>query len=148
MLIPNLDLEFRNPHPKIHFWANWFEKNKVLRFAWKVAYMVSWRGWICIRTCFSKFQPQNPSFGKFGWKKSKFYVLPKTGTNGILEELILHPDLDFHNSDTKIHFWANLGRKSQSCPFYLKICTKSISKMLILIPTLAFWISNLKSIFG
>ena len=27
-------------------------------------------------------------------------------------------DLDFWNSDLKRHFWANLGRKSQSCPFF------------------------------
>ena len=41
----------------------------------------------------------------------------KIGTHGILEVLILNPDLDFWNSDPKIHFWANLGQKSQSCPF-------------------------------
>ena len=45
-------------------------------------------------------------------------------------------------------FWANLGRKSQSCLFYLKIGTNGISRILILIPTLVFWISNPKSIFG
>ena len=72
----------------------------------------------------------------------------KIDTHGILKELILHPDLDFQNSDLKIHFWANLGRKNQSCPFCLKIGTQSVSKMLILIPTLVFRISNPKSIFG
>ena len=35
----------------------------------------------------------------------------KIGTHGILEVLILNPDLDFWNSDPKIHFWANLGPK-------------------------------------
>ena len=72
----------------------------------------------------------------------------KIVTHGILEVLILNPDLDFWNSDPKIHFWANLGRKSQSCPFFLKIGTHSILTMLILIPTLVFWISDPKSIFG
>ena len=72
----------------------------------------------------------------------------KIGTHGILEVLIPNPDLDFWNSDPKIHFWANLGSKSQSCPFCLKIGTHGISRMLILIPTLVFWISKPKSIFG
>ena len=61
---------------------------------------------------------------------------------------ILNPDLDFWNSDPKIHFWANLDWKSQSCPFFLKIGTHGILMMLIFIPTLVFWISNPKSIFG
>ena len=55
----------------------------------------------------------------------------KIGTHGILEVLIPNPDLDFWNSDPKIHFWANLGPKSQSCPFCLKIGAHSISRMLI-----------------
>ena len=57
-------------------------------------------------------------------------------------------DLDFWNSNPKIHFLRNLGRKSQSCPFSLKIGTHGILAMLILISTLVFWISNPKSIFG
>ena len=68
----------------------------------------------------------------------------KIGTHGILEVLIPNPDLDFWNSDPKIHFWANLGPKIQSCPFCLKIGTK----MLILIPTLVLWISNPNFLFG
>ena len=55
----------------------------------------------------------------------------KIGTHGILEVLIPNPDLDFWNSDPKIHFWANLGPKIQSCPFCLKIGAQSISRMLI-----------------
>ena len=54
----------------------------------------------------------------------------------------------FWNSDPKIHFWANLGRKSQSCPFCLKTGTYGVSSMLILIPTLVFWVCNPKSTFG
>ena len=47
--------------------------------------------------------------------------------------------------------WAispNLGRKIQSCPFCLKISTHGISRLLILIRTLVFWISNPKFLFG
>ena len=72
----------------------------------------------------------------------------KIGTHGILEVLIPNPDLDFWNSDPKIHFWANLGPEKQNCSFCLKIGTHGISRIAILIPTLVFWISNEKSIFG
>ena len=63
----------------------------------------------------------------------------KIGTHGILEVLILNPDLDFWNSDPKIHFWANLGPKIQSCLFCLKIGAHSISRMLIPNQDLDFW---------
>ena len=66
----------------------------------------------------------------------------KIGTHGILQVLIPNPDLDFWNSDPKIHFWANLSPKIQSGPFCLKIGTHGIPRMLVLIPTLVFWISN------
>ena len=55
--------------------------------------------------------------------------------------------LSFWNSDPKIHFWANLCQKSQICFFYLKIGTHVISRLLILVPILVFWISKPKSIF-
>ena len=51
----------------------------------------------------------------------------------ILRMLIPNPDLDFKNLDPKTYFWANLGPKTQSCPFCLKISTHGISRMLILI---------------
>ena len=70
----------------------------------------------------------------------------KIDTHGILEVQILNPDLDFWNSDLKILFWENFGRKSQSCAFFLKIGTRGIWTMLILIATLVFWISDPKSI--
>ena len=56
----------------------------------------------------------------------------------------------FSEFSNPIHFWVNLGRKIQSCPFWLKISTCIIwhTWMLILIPTLVFWISDPKSIFG
>ena len=45
--------------------------------------------------------------------------------------LISNPDLDFQNSNLKIHFWANLGRKSENCPFCLKIGTHGILEEVI-----------------
>ena len=65
-----------------------------------------------------------------------------------LKMLIPNPDLDFWNCDPKIHSWANLGPKSQRCLFCLKIGTYGISSMLILIPTLVFWISYPNFLFG
>ena len=59
-----------------------------------------------------------------------------------------NPGFEFWNSDPKIDFWVNFGRKSQSCLFFLKIGMHGILMMLILIPTLVFWISDPKSIFG
>ena len=47
--------------------------------------------------------------------------------------------------------WAispNLGRKIKSYLFWLKIGMHGILTMLILVPTLVFWIANSKSIFG
>ena len=85
---------------------------------------------------------------RFGQKIKSCSFWLKIGTHGILEVLIPNPDLDFWNSDPKIHFWANLDRKSQSCLVWLKIGTQSVSTMLILIPTLFFSVSNPKSFFG
>ena len=45
----------------------------------------------------------------------------KIGPHGILEVVIPNPDLDFWNSNRKIHFWANLGSKRQSCLFCLRL---------------------------
>ena len=68
----------------------------------------------------------------------------KIGTNGILEVLIPNPDLDFSNSDPKIHFWANLDPKIQSCPFCLKVDTHSISRILVPNPEFDFYNSDPK----
>ena len=72
----------------------------------------------------------------------------KIGTLGILEVVIPNLDVDFWNSNPKILFWAKLGQKSQSCLFYLKIGTRSISRMLILIPILISQFLNLNPFLG
>ena len=66
----------------------------------------------------------------------------KIGTHGILEVLIPNPDLDFWNSNPKIHFWANLDPKSQNWLFCLSVYIHGISRVLILISTFVFLISN------
>ena len=84
-----------------------------------------------------KFGLQNIFLGKFELK-----------SHGISRMLTFIPTLNFWNSNPKIHFWENLGQKSQSCAFCLKIGTHGISRMLILIRTLVFWIFNSKFLFG
>ena len=82
-----------------------------------------------------------------GQKNLKLSFFSEISTHSILEVVNLNPNLHFRNSDHKILWWANLGRKSQSCPFCLKIGTQGISGMFILVLTLVFLISNSKLIF-
>ena len=79
--------------------------------------------------------------------KIHFWANMSQGCRRILRMLVLNPDLDFWNFDAKIHFWANLDPKSQNCLFCLKTGTHGISRILILIATLVFWISNPNFIF-
>ena len=65
-------------------------------------------------------------------------------TNVILEKLILNLDLNFRDCDPKIDFRTNLGQKSQSSPFCLKIGTHGILEELILHPDLDFQNCNPK----
>ena len=87
----------------------------------------------------------SPNLGRKIIKSCPFWL--EIDTHGILEVLIPNPELNFLNSDPKIHIWANLSQKSQRCPFCLKIGTHGISRMLILVPTLVFWISNPNFLF-
>ena len=80
-----------------------------------------------------------------GGKNSKLSILTENWLTWHLE----CADSEFRNFDIlnfeiefltqKSIFWANLGQKSQSCSFCLKIGTHGVSRMLILIPTLIFW---------
>ena len=63
----------------------------------------------------------------------------KIGTHGILEALIPNPDLDFWNSDPKIHFWANLDWKSQNFLFCLKFGTPTHTHTVSRICWFLFW---------
>ena len=100
------------------------------------------------RLRFFRFRAQNPFLGKFGPKKSKLFVLPENWHTWYLEDADSYSNISVLNFQPFVHFWANLGQKSQRCPFWLKNATHDISWMLILIPTLVYWISNPKSIFG
>ena len=86
--------------------------------------------------------------GKFGSKKSKLSLFPENWHTWHLDDADSYSNIIFLNFQPYIHFWANLGQKSQSCLFCLKIGTHVMSRLLILVPTLVFWISKSKSIFG
>ena len=88
------------------------------------------------------------NFPKFRPKNSKLSMLTENCPVRELGGVIPNTGLVFWNSDSKTHFCVNLGQKSQSYQFYLKIDANCIWRMMILIPTLVFWICNPKSIFG
>ena len=110
--------------------------------------MVSQRCWFLFQHYFCKFEILISFFGKFGLKKSKLSVLTENWHIWYLGSADFESRLRFLKFWPKIHFWVNLGRKSQSCPFSRIIGMHGILMMLILIPTLVFWISDPKSIFG
>ena len=79
-----------------------------------------------------------PIFEQIWAKKVKESFLLKNWHKWYLDDAESYSNNSFLNFQPKIHFWANLGQKSQSCLFCLKIGKNGISRMLILIPTLVF----------
>ena len=148
MLILIQTLVFLNFQPKIHFFAKFAKKVKVVCFARKLSDMVSRGCWFLFEHSFFEVPTKNSFLGKFRPNISKLSVLPEKWHTWYLENVNSYFNISFLNFQSKIHFWANWGQKSQSCLFCLKIGTHGISRMLILISALAFWISKPKSIFG
>ena len=86
----------------------------------------------------------SPSLGR---KVKSYPFLLKICTHCILEVLNPNADLDFWNSNPKIHFWTNLGPKIKKCSFCLKIGAHGISRTLIPNPDLDFWNCDPKTHF-
>ena len=82
-----------------------------------------------------KYRTKLGNFPKFRPENSKLFIFTENWHT-------------WHLGSADSEFLPNLGRKSQRYPFCLKIGTHDISRMLILVPTWVFWISNPKSIFG
>ena len=99
-----------------------------------------WRMLILIPTLVFWICTPKSIFGKFGSKRSKLSILTENWHTQYLKDDDSYSVINFLNFPPEIYFWANLGRKSQSCLFCLKIGIWDISRMLILIPTLVFWI--------
>ena len=60
-----------------------------------------------------KYRTQLGNFLNLGQKSPSCPFWLKISTYGILEVLILNPDLGFLNSKPKIHFLAKFGRKKE-----------------------------------
>ena len=86
--------------------------------------------------------------GKFGPKKSKLLVLTENWDTWHLGSADFESGLTFLKFRPENPFLGKFGQKSESCFFCLKIGTPVISRLLILVATLVFWISKPKSIFG
>ena len=159
MLIPNQDLDFWNSNLKIHFRTNLGWKSQSCLFCLKIGTTGISRMLILIQTlvfwnsdpkmnfwanlAWTKLEPipiQKSFLGKFGSKKSNLSVLPENWCAWYLEDADFYFNISFLNFQPKIHFWANSGQKSLSCPFYLTIWTYGISRVLILISAIVFWI--------
>ena len=63
-------------------------------------------------------QPQSLSLGKFRSKKKSYPFRLKIATHGIFP----NPDLDFRNSNPKIHFWTIWAKKGFSLCSSLRTC--------------------------
>ena len=132
-----------------HNWAispNLGRKTKCCPFWLKVSTRYSEGADSESRIRFLKFQPQHPFLGKFGPQNLKLFVLFQNWCT-YLKDGDSKSRLSFWNFNPKIQFQANLGPSIQSCLFCLKIGTHGISRMLILIATLVFWISNPNFLF-
>ena len=73
---------------------------------------------------FSQFPTLNPFLGKFGPKNSKLFILTENRHTWYIEDADSYSENSFLNCQPWIHFWANLGWKSQSCLFCLKMTHK------------------------
>ena len=136
------------PTPKSIFGQIWAQKLKVIRFVWKLAHMVSQGCWFLFQYLFSEFQILIFFLGKFGPKKSKLSVLTENWYTWYIGSADSEFRLRFVKFRPQIPSLGKFRSKNQSYPFFFKIGTHGILKMLILIPTLVFWISDPRSIFG
>ena len=88
------------------------------------------------------------NFPKIRQKDSKMSVLLENWYTWYLESAHSESALRFLKFWPQNPFFGKCEPKSKTCLFCPQIGAHNISRMLILIPTLVFWVSNLKSIFG
>ena len=102
------------------------------------------------RLRFLKFRPQNTFLGKFGPKNSKLFILSKNWYSLYLKDVDSESRLRFLKSWPQNSFLGKFGPKNSK----LSVLSENwyacylISKKLILIPTLVFWISDPNFLFG
>ena len=143
--IPTLVFSFSNP--KFIFEQIWDKKSQSCPFCLKIGTCGIWRMLILIpKLVFWNARPTS-IFDKFGRKKSKLPILAETLHTKYLEDANSYSDFSSLNCKTWIHFGQIGAVKFKVAHFGWKL-PHSISRMLILIPTLVFSISNPKFIFG
>ena len=121
ILIPTL--VFWIADPKSIFGLIWAKKVKVVQFDWKLAHRVSRWCYFLFRHYFSQFRTLNPFLDKYGPKNSKLFILTENWHTWYIKDADSYSNNSFLNCQPLIHFWANLGWKSQSCLFCLKTDT-------------------------
>ena len=99
-----LTLVFWLSNPKSIFGQIWTKKVKVIRFARKLAHMVSRGCWFLFQHLFSEFPILNLFLGKFGPKKSKLSVLSENWHAWYLEDTDSYSEFNFLNFKLKFIF--------------------------------------------
>ena len=139
---------FKIPTPKIFFGQIWAKNSKLSILP------ENWQSWYIggadseSRLRILKFQPQKFFWANLVWKSRSCLLGLRIGTHDILKELILHPDLIFWNSDPKILFWTNLGRKFKVVRFAWKLAHMVSWRSWFCIRTQFLKILTATSIFG
>ena len=139
ILIPALVFWISNP--KSIFGQIWAEKSQSSSFCLKIGAQVISRLLILVPTLVFWISKPKSSFGKNWTKKLKVVQVGWKLVHRVSRRcwcLFRHYFSEF----------PTLNKKNQSCSFWLNIATHGISRMLIVIPTIVFWIVNPKSIFG
>ena len=113
-------IRFLNFRPQNQFFDKFGPKNSKL---FVLVHIVPQECWFESRFRFLEFRLQYPVFGKFGPKYSKLAVLSENWYTWYLKDADSYFSICFLNLELKINFWANLGQKSQICPFCMKIGT-------------------------
>ena len=118
VLIQNLDIDFWNFEPNIHFWANLGPKiQSILRCLKIGAHSISR---MLIPNLDSDFWNSDPKIA-FGAnlcpKIQSCAFCHNISAHSISRMLIPNPDLDFWNFNHKIHSWVSLSKKVENYPF-------------------------------
>ena len=105
VLIPNSNLDFWNPNPKIHFWANLVPKIQICLFCLKIgANSISRMQILNPSLDFSNSDPKTHFWGNVCRKSRSCLFFLKIGMHGILTMLILIPTLVFWIANPKSIF--------------------------------------------
>ena len=144
-LIPNPDLDFWAFDPKSSLGQIWAQQFKVVRFVSKLVHIVFQGCWFQMQTYIFQIPTPKSNFGQI-WVR-KFIVFVWKLVHIVSQGCRLQIWTWIFEIPTQNPFLRKFSSKSQICSLFLKIGTHGILTMLILIPTLVFWISNPKSIF-